>query len=270
MTQFTNVKYMEPSLDTKPNFDTRNTNSLELPTIPNSGISQSQDSKLIDTPRINQQPLASKPLFNKQDQKGTVKKEYFLPIIYKKLFTYFGNVFSTNKPEHKDISNMSDTELRVYVDQLLIRNQELKSYAAILQKWQNKFTRNVPVAHNKPKQNFIGGLNKPVGNSLLNAANKPGMLNKPTINSLRQPMNPMNNKLGLNRMSPMNKPGSMANRPANMMNRPGSMQNRPANMMNRPANMINKPMSKPIAMKSAPTPANTSSEPVMQTKPINK
>lgn len=257
MTQFTNVKYMEPSLDTKPNFDTKNTNMLEIPTIQNSGISQSQDSKLTNIPSTTQQPMASKSPFNKADQKSVVKKEYLLPVIYKKLFGYFTNVFSTNKPEHKDVNSMSDAELRVYVDQLLIRNQELKSYSKILDKWQTKFTRNVPVV-NKPRTTSIGGLNKPLGSSLLNTANKPGMLNKPTLNSLKQPM------------GPMNKPGSMPNRPANMMNKPANMMNKPGSMPNRPANMMNKPMSKPIATKTVSASTSTTPKPIMQAKPINK
>lgn len=250
MTQFTNVKYMEPSLDTKPNFDTKNTNTLPIPTIQNSGISQSQYSKLSNIPSTTQQPMASKSLFNKVNQKSTVKKEYLLPIIYKKIFGYFTNVFSANKPQHKDVNSMSDAELRVYVDQLLIRNQELKSYSKILDKWQTKFTRNVPVV-NRPRTISISGLNKPFGSSLLNVANKPGMLNKPTLNSLKQPM------------SPMNKPGSMPNRPAYMMNKPGNMPNRPVNMMN-------KPMSKPIATKTVSASTSTAPKPIMQVKPINK
>lgn len=155
MTKFREVKYMEPALVIKPGSNTKNAAASKLRVI----------SKKSMIKPIKKHKIESKSLFNKIKPKRKTKKNYLLPGLYRELFVYFNELFLSNKVKEKDLDNMSDAELRVYADRLMIRNEELKAYSHLLKNWRaifkkNEVVKNLPNDSHSTKNTLDNTYNK--------------------------------------------------------------------------------------------------------------
>lgn len=176
MSQFTNVKYQQPTNQQK------NNQLRVLKPLMNAKINQALKVNKVGN---NQNALMLNAM-KKVNHQEAVKKDPALALIYNQIFDVFASYFEINKIKQADIDSMSEQQLREYADQLLLRNEELQAYLSRLEYWVARFASKAPAG--KPSfLNFLHQDSDSIKNSSRTSKNEKSATEKSSTKKTSKP-----------------------------------------------------------------------------------